>query len=138
MKNLILINEFMSILFLSATHPGSVNDKTIADLNPYPLPKGSYLMQDLGFLGFELPGVDTIMPYKKPRGRELTTEQKEANREVSSIRVRIEHVIAGIKRCRIVKETNRLIKQGARDLVMDICCGLHNLRVKLNPWGSMV
>lgn len=138
MKNLILIDEFLCILFLSPSHPGSVNDKTIADANPYPLPKGSYLMHDLGFLGFDLPGVTIIMPHKKPPGKELTDEQKTENRQVSRIRVFIEHVIASIKRCRMVRDTIRLIKEGTRDLVMNICCGLHNLRVDLQPWGSMV
>lgn len=138
LKNVTLIDEFLYILFLSITYPGSVNDKTIADLSKYPLPEGSYLMQDLGFQGFELPGVEIIMPYKKPPGGSLTPEQKEANREVSKVRVYIEHVMSSIKRCRIVRDTIRLLKQGVRDLVMEVCCGLHNLRVTLNPWGSMV
>jgi len=38
-------------------------------------------------------------------------------------------VIAGIKRCRIVKDVLRLTKEGVSDLVMEIACGLHNLRV---------
>jgi len=41
----------------------------------------------------------------------------------------VEHVIAGVKRCRIVKEVLRLTKEGVSDLVMEIACGLHNLRV---------
>jgi hypothetical protein len=41
----------------------------------------------------------------------------------------VEHVIAGIKRCRIVKEVLRLTKAGISDRVMEIACGLHNLRV---------
>jgi hypothetical protein len=38
-------------------------------------------------------------------------------------------VIAGVKRCRIVKDTFRNLKDGFSDLVMEIACGLHNLRV---------
>jgi hypothetical protein len=41
----------------------------------------------------------------------------------------VEHVIAGVKRCRIVKDVLRLTKEGVADLVMEIACGLHNLRV---------
>ena len=41
----------------------------------------------------------------------------------------VEHVIAGVKRCRIVKDVLRLTKDGISDLVMVIACGLHNLRV---------
>jgi DDE superfamily endonuclease len=51
------------------------------------------------------------------------------NRVCSSARVVVEHVIAGIKRCRIVKDVLRLTKAGISDRVMEIACGLHNLRV---------
>ena len=43
-------------------------------------------------------GVKTFQPQKKPKGKELTLEQKEQNRLISSIRIVIEHIIAGIKR----------------------------------------
>ena len=26
----------------------------------------------------------------------------------------------------------------ARDLVMELCCGLHNVRVRLTPWQPMI
>ena len=47
----------------------------------------------------------------------------------SSARVVVEHISAGVKRCRIVKDVLRLTKEGISDLVMEIACGLHNLRV---------
>jgi hypothetical protein len=43
--------------FLSDTYEGSRHDKPIADQTPYPLPEGSELLQDLGFVGFTVPGV---------------------------------------------------------------------------------
>ena len=51
---------------------------------------------------------------------------------------RIEHVNSSVKRCRIVKDRIRLWKLGIRDLVMEICCALHNFRVRLGPWQSMI
>lgn len=138
MKNLLLINAPLTILFLSETTEGRVHDKRMADATPYPLPAGSQLLQDLGFLAFTLPEVETLMPTKKPRGQELTPEQKAANQVLASRRVRIEHVNSSVKRCRIVKDTLRLVKKGVRDLVMEICCALHNLRVRLTPWQPMV
>jgi len=53
-------------------------------------------------------------------------------------RLRIEHVNSSVKRCRIVKDRLRLWKKGVRDLVMELCCALHNFRVRLNPWQPMV
>ena len=110
----------------------------MADATPYPLPAGSRLLQDLGFLAFTLDHVESIMPTKKPRGRALTRAQKRANRRIARRRVRIEHVNSSVKRCRIVHDTNRLRKVGVRDLVMEICCALHNFRVRLIPWQPMI
>ena len=133
LKNLLLINAALRILFLSETHPGSVHDKRIADTTPYPLPTGSHLLQDTGFQAFTLAGVDILQPTKKPRGKELTAEQKAGNREVSRRRVRIEHVNSSVKRCRMLKETIRMWKEGIRDMVMEIGCALHNFRVRFTP-----
>jgi hypothetical protein len=136
-KNVLLINVTLTILFLSDTYPGSTHDKRIADRTPYPLPAGSRLLQDLGFLAFTLDAVEIIMPTKKPRGRALTRAQKGANRRIARRRVRIEHVNSSVKRCRIVHDTNRLRKAGVRDHVMEVCCALHNFRVRLTPWQPM-
>ena len=137
-KNVLLINAALTILFLSETYAGSTHDKRIADATPYPLPAGSRLLQDLGFLAFTLDHVEIIMPTRKPRGRALTHAQKAANRRIARRRVRIEHVNSSVKRCRIVHDTSRLRKAGVRDLVMEVCCALHNFRVRLTPWQPMV
>jgi hypothetical protein len=42
----------------------------------------------------------------------------------------VENVIAGVKRCRIVKDVLPLTTDGISDLVMEIACGLHNLHVR--------
>ena len=51
------------------------------------------------------------------------------NRMFSSARVVVEHVIAGVKRCRMVKNVLQLTTEGIAAQVMEIACGLHNLRV---------
>jgi hypothetical protein len=133
-KNVVLVDKHLTIQFLSPTHPGKVHDKRIADTTPYPLPHGSHLLQDLGFLAFTLEGVIIEMPTKKPKGGELTAEQKAANQSLACRRVAIEHVNSSIKRCRIVKDVCRLLRSGVRDHVMEICCALHNFRLRLDPW----
>jgi hypothetical protein len=70
-KNVLLINAALTILFLSGTYGGRTHDKRIAEATPDPLPAGSRLLQDLGFLAFTLDEVEIIMPTKKPRGRAL-------------------------------------------------------------------
>jgi hypothetical protein len=137
-KNVLLINAALTILFLSETYAGRTHDKRIAEATPYPLPAGSRLLQDLGFLAFTLDRVAIIMPMRKPRGRPLTRAQKTANRRIARRRVHIEHVNSRVKRCRIVHDTCRLRKAGIRDLLMEVCCALHNFRVRLTPWQPMV
>jgi hypothetical protein len=132
----LLADANATVQYLSDTHEGRTHDKPIADTTPYPLAEGSELLQDLGFQGFTLDGVQTTQPHKKPRGKELSDEQKAENRQISHRRVRVEHIICSVKRCRIVKETIRLWKDTARDMVMAICCGLHNFRLRLNPWPA--
>jgi hypothetical protein len=134
----LLINAVLTILFLSETYAGSTHDKRMADTPPYPLPAGSRLLQDLGFQAFTLDQVEIIMPTRTPRGRALTRSQKAANRRIARRRVRIEHVNSRVKRCRIVHDTCRLRKAGVRDLIMEVCCALHNFRVRLTPWQPMV
>src|SRR5215471_7393077 len=107
-KNVLLVNALLVILFLSDTHGGRTHDLRIAEATPYPLPAGSGLLQDLGFLSFTLPHVEILMPTKKPRGAELTLEQQWANQELHQRRLRIEHVNSSVKRCRIVKDRIRL------------------------------
>jgi hypothetical protein len=105
----------------------------MVDETPYPLPKGSELLQDLGLLGFTLEGVNVQTPTRKPRGGELSAEQKTANQVLASCRVPIEHVNSSVKRLRILKEPCRLFKAGVRDLVMEIGCALHNFRARVTP-----
>src|SRR5262245_49886419 len=136
-KNVLLVNARLTILFLSETYGGRTHDLRIAEATPYPLPAGSGLLQDLGFLSFTLPEVEILMPTKKPRGQELALEQHLANQVLNQRRLRIEHVNSSVKRCRIVKDRIRLWKQGVRDLVMELCCALHNFRVRLHPWLPM-
>src|SRR5438552_3058878 len=107
-KNVLLVNALLVILFLSDTHGGRVHELRIAEATPSPLPAGSGLLQDLGFLSFTLPQVAILMPTKKPRGEELTLEQHLANQALHQRRLRIEHANSSVKRCRIVKDRIRL------------------------------
>jgi hypothetical protein len=85
-----------------------------------------------------LEGVTILQPKKKPRGGQLTAEEKEHNREIARVRIRVEHTIGGVKRYRIVKDQLRNWKQDFRDQVMETCCGLHNFRLNFRPWHYFV
>jgi hypothetical protein len=116
---------------LSPSYEGSVSEKTIVDEQLPALPPGSTLRGDLGFLGYRPKETTVILPTRKPRGKPLSDELKADNREKARQRVVVEHAIGGVKISRIVKDTIRMIRDGARDLVMELCCGLHNLRCSI-------
>ncbi len=91
----------------------------------------------MGFQGFSVAGVVIQQPTKKPRGGELTDAQKAENRRIASEKMRIEHTMGSVKRCRIVKEKIRYWQTTIRDMVMDIACGLHNLRLRYRPFTTV-
>lgn len=125
------------IIFLTLTVEGSRHDKKIADEAGYILPKGGRLLQDAGFQGLSVENVSIIQPIKKPKGKELTPDEKERNRDISRVRVRMEHVISSIKRHRIVKDKFRNWLRGFADEVMEIACALHNFRLRFRPWQKI-
>ncbi len=131
-KNDLVCTPDKRILWLSRTHEGHVHDKKIMDCQPLALPTGITLWQDTGFLGHSPENVTVKMPAKKPKGKELTDDLKEKNREILSSRILVEHTIGGVKKCRIVKDRFRCRKFGFDDLVMLIACGLHNFRVTMS------
>jgi hypothetical protein len=129
LKNIIVAGlDDRQIKGLSATYEGKKHDKKICDEENPRLPKESDLYQDAGFQGHEIAGVNIHQPKKKPRGGELTDEEKKENRLISGVRVIVEHIIAGIKRCHIVKDVFRNTKADYDDEVIEMACALHNFR----------
>ena len=129
MKNNVLAAEKGQVVYLSATYEGSMHDKAIVDAEGWQFPAGIVLHQDLGFKGHRAEGVVLMEPHKKPRTKELTEEQKQQNKQKASLRVQVEHWIGSIKIYRILKDRIRLYKQGIKDLVMELGCGLHNFKL---------
>jgi DDE superfamily endonuclease/Helix-turn-helix of DDE superfamily endonuclease len=129
-KNIVITDKPTGkIVGLGPTQVGSRHDKACVDDDGYVFPEGSTLSKDSGFQGYEPGGVTTDQPTKKPRGKDLTPEQKEANRLISRVRVKVEHSIGGVKVFGIVHDTFRNLKEGFVDLVMETICGLFNLRL---------
>jgi hypothetical protein len=127
-NNVIVTLGKRRVEYLGCTWEGKKHDKNICDEEGHEFPEGSTLYKDTGFQGYEPAGVNTRQPKKKPRKGELTNEEKEENSLISKMRIIVEHVICGIKRCRIVKDVFRNTKDKFDDLVMEISCGLHNFR----------
>ncbi len=75
----------------------------------------------------------TVTPAKKPRGRELTSEQKQENQKISQQRIFIEHLIRRLKIFRIAGSKFRLNPKNY-PLAIYTICGLVRLRLGTNSW----
>ena len=129
-KNIILTNpNTTEVLFLGETQDGTMHDKKALDKEELKTDISVNLGVDLGFEGLEIANVRVVLPWKKPKGKDLTELQKQQNTCFARRRIKVEHAIAGIKRNRSVQDIYRNIKEGTDDLFMSIACSLHNLRV---------
>jgi hypothetical protein len=127
-NNVVSDKRTRKIKVLSETCEGKKHDKKLADEQDIPFPEGSSLWKDTGFQGYEPEHITSYQPTKKPKGKELTTEQKDQNRLISRQRIRVEHSIGGVKVFGIVRNIFRNMREGFDDMVMETACGLHNLR----------
>ena len=126
---MLLASQDKQILFLSQTYEGSVHDKKMADEADLVFEQTIELLQDSGFQGFRPVNATVVQPLKKPKGKELSQQQKQQNKEKASERVVIEHAIGQVKVWRIVKEKIRSYRHKLRDEMMLIACGLSNFKI---------
>ena len=120
------------IRFLSEAYCGSVHDYAILKTEMPPDNRiwfdTHHLHVDLGFLGIvkDYPAAQISIPFKKSKNNPLTNCQKNANKQKSSIRVRIEHSIGGFKRYRFLSDRLRCRDIDLYNLVAGVCAGLWN------------
>jgi hypothetical protein len=87
-------------------------------------------LADRGYQGIQKLHNQSQTPKKKPRGGELTKQEKQQNRGLASRRVVGEHVIGKLKVFRILAEKyrNRRRRFGLR---LNLLASLYNLDLKL-------
>ena len=128
-KNVIMTDDRKRVMYLSPTKSGRRHDKRIADKESLVehIPKDVGVWVDSGFQGIQKQHPNVCMPMKGTKKHPLTKEQKKENTLISSIRVRVEHTIGGIKRYRATSETlrNRL-KSRFDDIFMELASSLWN------------
>ena len=100
-KNIYLINEEKKILYLSPTKSGKIHDfkqlKKTGIIDG--IPEDIDILGDKGFIGInDLSNHETFVPKKKLKNGSLTQKEKEDNSLISSIRIKVEHAIGGVKR----------------------------------------
>ncbi|MDN5846143.1 MAG: transposase family protein, partial [Candidatus Nitrosocosmicus sp.] len=133
-KNLYTANQKGLIVYKTKhRQKGKKHDYNVYKNNRPKLPLDVPSLYDLGFLGIEndFPRQKSSLPIKKEKGHELTTEQKEYNKNHSVKRIVVEHAFARLKKYRIMNDVfrNRLRKY---DGISDIVSGLVNYRIMMN------
>ena len=134
---------------ISESVPGATHDKTLSDQvhTVEHLPDGCELDADKGYQGLDKQVGQVTMinpetgeqqsvarllvqtPYKKPRGHQLTEEQKAFNTLLGAIRVRIEHCIGWAKNWAILANRFRCA-HSIYTAIMRTICGLVNLQTQ--------
>lgn len=116
------------VILLSEARAGKIHDKRQldeADLVSN-IPDRVRIEGDLGFQGLQKEFINIHLPHKKPRGKDLSDQQKQENKEFSSQRVVCEHAHAGIKRYDAVSSIYRNRVPDFDDRLMLTAAGLWN------------
>lgn len=129
LKNLVITDQNGLILFSSQEYKGKTHDKKMSEDVIMKIDE-CYLLADLGFQGITEDYPSALLPFKKPKNKELTAEQKGINTLISQLRVKIEHAFAGVKRVKIMRNKIRLKTDKVRQMVGMIAMAIHNLRCK--------
>lgn len=128
------------IMHLSATARGRVHDmkllrksRLVKHVHP-----GVRLWGDRGYTGLDkiYPEHETIVPKKRPKGGDLTTEERELNRQISKVRIAAENAICRMKKFRSCKEFFRN-RDKHHGLIWGCVAGLVNLRWKAQQQTQM-
>lgn len=109
-KNIYITDTNKKILYLSPTKSGKIHDfnqfKKTCTIGNIPTDVG--ILGDKGFVGIDkLSDHVTYIPKKKPKGKPLSTEDIQHNSLISSVRIKVEHAIGGVKRLGIARDIFR-------------------------------
>ncbi len=117
------------VILLTKARAGKIHDKRQLDEEDMVgnIPDEVAIEGDLGFQGLQNEFDNVHLPHKKPKGKELSEQQKQENREFSRQRVKCEHAHAGIKRYRSVTDVYRNRVPDFDDRLMLNAAGLWNL-----------
>ena len=92
-------------------------------------------MTDKGYVGLDkhYPDVPLVIPYKKPRGGELSEQQRAHNREVSRHRIVVEHTMAQLNRFTVLRQVFRGKKRDRHSQVTRVVAKVVNRRLAVTP-----
>lgn len=126
-KAQLIVGLFSLHIFAVACGLGRSHDFTLFKQTRAPLAPQIEIYADSGYQGIADLHRNSLLPIKKPKGRELTSDERAYNRALARVRIAIEHVNRRCKIFRIVKDTYRG-KHKHVGLTWNLIAGLVNLR----------
>ena len=131
-KTQIMVNKKGVIVHKTKHRNGKKHDYDVfKKTGPPPIPPEVKVGVDLGYYGIEkdYPYLNVHIPVKKPKGKELTKQEKRYNKKQRKARVIVEHTIGRMKKFQIMGQEfrNRLTRY---DRMTSIVCGLVNFTVQ--------
>jgi len=145
LKTQIVTDSAHHIHAISTAVPGATHDKPLCDAvrTLDRLPDGVEAVADKGYQGLtaqveavtlcdvatreerQHPRLDARTPHKQPRGGDLTEEQRQYNRQLGSVRIRVEHCLGWLKHWAILATRFRCAHDCSTP-IMCVICGLVN------------
>lgn len=129
-KNTVICNKQQYVFFLSPTYEGKQHDKAMVEEDNLIFKRETKMILDLGYLGYNPPGLTAILPLKRKHKTSLSPQEKQHNTRHAKLRICNEHAIRGIKKLRIAQLPLRLCPYFWADKILQNACGIHNLRVR--------
>ena len=119
------------IVHVSKSHPGATHDFNLHKQEP-PLPPKSRAFVDSGYQGLDKIHRAVELPYKATKTKPLDAEEKEYNRALSRIRVKVENILGDIKTFKIMSDRYRN-KRKRYNVKFQIIAGIVNLKNGFAP-----
>ena len=115
------------ICWLSDGYAGSIHDNMVLKCGELlkELPKNELVAADLGYLGNE----NIMVPFKRPRGGQLTREQVKFNKKFGKVRVKVENIFAQMKIFQALKADWRMDYE-KQDKIFWIIANINNIKIK--------
>ena len=125
MKAQLLVEFETGQIICTAVDSGKTHDFKLLKRSRLPFVSAQLCLADRGYQGFAKRHSGACTPTKKPRKQSLSVEEKQHNRALASLRVRVEHAIRRFKIFRIFsgRYRNRRRRFGLR---LNLIAGLLN------------
>lgn len=125
-----MVNQSSKQIICTAHAKGRQHDFNLFKTSQVKMPPQVACLADKGYQGLHKLHPNSHTPKKKPRGAELTVEDKAANRKLAQRRVVCEHVNRSLKIFRLLSERyrNRRRRFGLR---FNLIAGLYNYDLAL-------